>query len=372
MRIKSFYAGTVEAAVALARRELGPEAMLVQSRKSAAEARHLGEYEVVCAVMQDVEPATAAPPAAQETRLSLELSELRKQLEVMGKAITRSAWSGPRWSSACPAMSQLHARLMAADIHGKLANEILEAVYERSSEAPVESGWLEDAVAAELQSRIAVDPAGLRPGIPPEGPRIVALVGPPGAGKTTTLVKLAVRYGLAARCSTQLLSIDDRVAGADQLRSLAMILGTGFQALETVGALAQALEEHRGKGLILLDTPGYGARDMDQAADLAGWLSSRPDISTHLVLTATLKSADGERMAERFAIFRPGSLLFTRVDETDAFGTAFSLGVRLRKPLSFLGTGQQIPEDLEPATRERILDLLWQPRAMPGAVPFAA
>ncbi len=75
-------------------------------------------------------------------------------------------------------------------------------------------------------------------------------------------------------------------------------------------------------------------------------------------------------MAERFEIFRPGSLLFTRVDETEAFGTAFSLAARLRKPLSFLGTGQQIPDDLEPATREAVLDLLWQ--SHPSAASRAA
>ena len=125
---------------------------------------------------------------------------------------------------------------------------------------------------------------------------------------------------------------DFRVAGADQLRSYAAILGAGFQALDNVGALAQALDEYRGKRLVLIDTPGYGPRDMDRAADLARFLSTRPDIATHLVLTASMKSADLTHVAERFEIFRPSSLLFTRLDETACFGTAFSLSVRQRKP----------------------------------------
>jgi flagellar biosynthesis protein FlhF len=163
---------------------------------------------------------------------------------------------------------------------------------------------------------------------------------------------------------------DFRVAGAEQLRTYAAILGTGFQALDNPGALAEVLAEHHGKRLVLIDTPGYGPRDMDRAADLAGFLSGRPDTVTHLVLTASMKSADLTHVAERFEIFRPSSLLFTRLDETACFGTAFSLSVRQRRPMSFLGTGQEIPDDVAQATKERILSLLW-PRAL-GARRVAA
>src|SRR5208337_4770648 len=101
------------------------------------------------------------------------------------------------------------------------------------------------ALAEELTSRFQVQPVL---GRGEANPRIVALVGPPGCGKTTTLVKLAVNYGLAARRPVMLLSMDTyRVAAAEQLRSYAAILGVGFQVVETVAALAQNLEENRGK-----------------------------------------------------------------------------------------------------------------------------
>jgi flagellar biosynthesis protein FlhF len=361
MRIKSFYAASVEGAVALARRDLGPEAMLVQSRRAPLEARHLGEYEVVCAVVPETGPATAPPeaepPSPTDARLAREIAELRKQLDIMGKTITRTAWSGPRGFGSHPALSELYARLAAADLDGELIHAVLEAVQERAADA-ASAESLEEAVRAELRKRIRVD-AALGPS-GGEGPLIAALVGPPGAGKTTTLAKLAVKHGLTARRSVHLLSMDDyRVGGADQLRSYAAILGAGFQALDTVAALARALEECRGKGLVLIDTPGYGPRDMDRAADLAGFLSTRPDIATHLVLTAAMKSADLTRVTDRFEIFRPATLLLTRLDETDSFGTAFSLAVRRGMPVSFLGTGQEIPDDLEPADADRLLRRLW-------------
>jgi flagellar biosynthesis protein FlhF len=365
MRIKSFYANTVEAAVALARRELGEEAILVESRKAPIEARHLGEYEVVCALVTATEPPK--PPAAEDNatndaRLAHELAEMRRQLDVMGKTISRSAWCGTHWPAASSEISEWHARLMAADVEGELVHQVLAAAERRSLP---DGGGLDRAVAAELEERIRVDAGWAAP--TPDGPRIAALVGPPGAGKTTMIAKLAVTCGLAARRPLVLLSMDDhRVAGADQLRSYATILGAGFQALESVSALTQALEEHRGKFLILIDTPGYGPRDMDRAADLASFLAASRAITTHLVLTASMKSADLTHMAECFEIFRPSSLMFTRLDETSSFGTAFSLSARQGRPISFLGTGQNIPEDVEPATVERILNLLGPQTAFPA------
>jgi flagellar biosynthesis protein FlhF len=142
------------------------------------------------------------------------------------------------------------------------------------------------------------------------------------------------------------------------LRSYASILGVGFQALETPCALAQAIEEHRNKDLILIDTPGHGPHDMDSAMDLARFLAGRRDIESHLVLTASMRSADLSRVVDRFEIFRPQKLLFTKLDETEAFGPILNEAARTGKPVSFLTAGQQIPEDLEPATKERILNLV--------------
>lgn len=366
MRIKSFYAGTVEEALALARRDFGPDAMLVQSRKAPVEARHLGQYEVVCATLSEGE-ASAEPPAAGTTpppdsRLALELSELRRKLDAMVKTISRSAWSGTQRMNAHPALSEFQSRLLAADLDGELVNEILSALQQPSAASSGSNDAMEHLLLAEIEKRIPVDPT-LSASAGSE-PSITALVGPSGAGKTVTLAKLAVVRGLAVRRPVVFLSIDDyRVGGAEQLRSYAMILGAKFQALDTIPALAQALEEPQGKALILIDTPGYGPRDIDRAAGLARFLSTRSDISTHLVLTASMKSADLSQVIERYAIFRPGRLLFTRLDETDTFGTAVSAAIRHGKPLSFLGTGQEIPDDLEPATRERVMSLLWpQPR----------
>jgi flagellar biosynthesis protein FlhF len=216
------------------------------------------------------------------------------------------------------------------------------------------------ALIEEASSRFTAD-ATLGRG--PAHPRIVAVVGPPGSGKTTSLVKLAVNYGLAARRPTLLLSMDThRVAAADQLRSYAAILGVGFQLLETVASLAQAIEENRGKELIFIDTPGLGYGDLQDSESLTHFLATRGDIDTHLVLPASMKAADLSRMVDAFEALRPHHLLFTKLDETGTYGPVFNEAARSRKPLSFFTAGQRIPEDLEAASPERLLELVF-----PGA-----
>ena len=139
--------------------------------------------------------------------------------------------------------------------------------------------------------------------------------------------------------------------------------------LETVGALAQAIDENRNKDLILIDTPGFGPADMEADCGLAQFLSSRGDIDTQLVLSSSVKAADVTRMVDRFEIFRPQRLLFTRLDETESLGPILNEAARTGKPLSFFANGQRIPEDLEAVTWDRLVgSLLGAPASQAASV----
>lgn len=372
MRLKSYFASSIEEAIGRARQELGGEAMLVNSRGALPEARHLGAYEVVFAA-PSCESGAAVPSTAQEStaaskpatsappweRITRELAELRQQVERTALAIART----PQYPTApvplaLPRQETLTAQLVEAGADSLLARDIATravlSLRAPSRDAEATTMDLSRAAADEIIRAVAVDPSLGRTGAQV---RVAALVGPPGAGKTTTLVKLAARYGLPARRGVQILSMDTfRVAAADQLRRLAAILGTGFQILETPRTLEQAIEEHRSKDLILIDTPGLGPRDMDAGADLADFLARSERVDTHLVLTANSKTADLADVAQRFALFRPAKLLFTRLDETTRLGSIWSLAARTGLPVSFLSCGQQIPEDLEEASVERIAE----------------
>jgi flagellar biosynthesis protein FlhF len=310
---------------------------------------------VVFAISDEAVPPKAASPASAgaatpDGTLPAGMAELERKLERVAAAIARQNITA---NDPAGVFADAFTYRMENGIEESLAHELLNGM--RASGAAPAPAQLYRILRGELSSRLKAD-ASL--GRAKDGPRVVALVGPPGAGKTATLTKLAVLHGLATRRPTQLLTIDCyRIAAAEQLRSYAAILGVGFQAVETTLALGQALEEHRHKDLVLIDTPGFGPKDMDAAQDLARFLSGRPEIDTHLVLTASARSADLKRVVDRFEVFRPRKLLFTKLDETGTYGPILNEAVRTGKPVSFLASGQQIPDDLEPATADRILDL---------------
>lgn len=349
--------------MAKARQELGPDAMLVNSRKAPPESGHPGQYEVVFGL---VEGRAAAPETVSpgRDRLSTDVAELKKELEAMRRAMTRSAFAPPEWLSAAPDLSDAYAVLTANEVSPELAREIVHGAEARASKSgrpeASRSQIYQRALIEELQSRYTAQP-GL--GRADSTPRITALVGPPGAGKTTTLVKLAVHYGLAARRPVMLLSMDTyRIAAAEQLRAYAAILGVGVEVLDTVTALAQAIQENSGKDLILIDTPGLSHSDIGgesgDASLLARFLRSRADIDTQLAIPASMKPADATRMVDAYAIFEPHRLVFTRMDETSSFGSILNEATRTGKPVSFLTNGQRIPEDIEEATPGRITGLM--------------
>jgi flagellar biosynthesis protein FlhF len=371
MKIKSYFANTVEEAMALARQELGPDAMLVNSRKASPETRHLGTYEVV--FVTDL-PAgeTEEPPAAASGQkrlagdwLAQQMAELKKEMEGMRRTISRSAMAPAAWRDTTPDGSDAYGVLTAAEVFPELAREIIQAAESRISKPAstksravprIDRIAFRGALLEELESRFKVQPVL---GRKEARPRIVALVGPPGCGKTTTLVKLAVNYGLAARRPVMLLSMDTyRVAAAEQLRSYSAILGVGFQLVETVAALAQAIEENRGKELIFLDTPGLGPAEVANYSGLAQFLSTREDIDTQIAVSCSMKPADLSRVVDGFECFRPQRLIFTKLDETGSFGPILNEAVRTGKPLSFFTAGQRIPEDLEAATKSRVAELI--------------
>ncbi len=345
--VKSYFSSSMEAAMEQAHAELGPDALLLNSREAPPEARHQGAYEVVFGCR----PASAGPPGASDP-----VEDIRKRMEEIRDMVSRIGAM-----RSMPSGSPGDA-LLAAGVEPVLAVEIDAAVEHRlRSQSVIQLGRVKTAnwdpaavlqeTVAELENRFEVDP---------DIGRITALVGPPGSGKTTTLVKLAIIQGLAKRRAVRLISLDTyRIASAMQLQTYAELLAVPFTLAETATALAQAIDSAPADALILIDTPGLSAASAEESgAELAAFLGSRQDIDTHLVLTASMRLPDLRRVTDRFEIFRPAKLLFTRLDETESSAAIFSEAARTRKPLSFFATGQLVPEDLEPATKTKVTGAL--------------
>lgn len=379
MKLKSYFSDSVESALGQARKELGPDAMLVYSRQSTPEAHHLGPYEVVFSVAatdgatspapQNPDPAPTAQEEAGRTRgdsfgeLAREMDGLRRQVSRLtdvllgaGAPVETAGLDG-----AIAPLRALAAELRTAGLDAEIVTEILARMSPSQGAAAPEgaaemAGDWKDLARRTLTGMFSVS-SGI--GARENGARVMTLVGPPGAGKTTALVKLAAAYGMRTQRPAQLISADMyRVGAAEQLRSFASILGVGFQAVESTFALRQAVEEHRHKDLVLIDTPGHTPADIAASTELADFLRDATDIEVQLTLPASMKRADIRRVCRQFEVFRPDKYLLTKLDETTSPGTVVNEVIRTGKPISYFSTGQRIPEDLREATAERLLDLI--------------
>jgi len=365
MSIKSYFAGSVELAIQQAREELGTDAMLITSRRASPESRHLGAYEVVFGVAAARPERTGFQQAslnAQSQDLSAELQVVRSQLEDIKRALQLS---GGRLNGSAPSeIDDLFRELAAADLDENVSRTIAEeasTIWRESpatQRSPAGSDLLRALALESIRKRLQFAPQFGR--TDQEATRIVVFAGPPGAGKTTTLTKIAIQECLAQRLPVRILSVDmQRVAAHEKLRTFAGILGIAFTAANTMQEFIGAVDEYRNKNLLLIDTPGFSTNDLEDARDLSGFLGRLAPKELHLVLPASMKRLDLVHCVQQFADFKPDYLLFTKLDETASFGGAVSLALEIGKPLSFFATGQSIPEDLEPASSERLLDCLF-------------
>jgi flagellar biosynthesis protein FlhF len=384
LSIKSYFVDSVNLARESARRELGENALLLRSRDAAPEAREQGRYEVVFAV-GPLEETAPAPTAEQTLKPSVPLpddatatgaAQVCNESESLGHLLLATNLS--RLLELSPRLHPLFAQMVSRGFEHTEACSLAAEVQCRGL-LGAEDRKLRIAGAIEGKSEAAIEAVLLRilgdklvcdarVGEADGGRRIIMLVGPPGVGKTTTLVKLAIHQGLARGRSVALLSTDvHRVAGPDLLRAYAETLGVGFRACRSTVELGQALEDHVCTDLTFIDTAGYSSSDIDAGAGLARFTRERQDIDTHLVLPASSKQADLLQLACRYELFRPVKLLFTKLDECCSLASLYGTAAGTGKPISFLTAGPAIPEEIEPATTERVVDLVWR-----GAVERAA
>jgi flagellar biosynthesis protein FlhF len=194
---------------------------------------------------------------------------------------------------------------------------------------------------------------------------VEVFVGPPGVGKTTTIAKIAAQERARRGQRLTLVSADGfRVGAVEQLRLYAEIVGAPFKVARSAAELSQVLGETRGP--VLVDTAGRSPRD-GAAQDLFALLRDRKDVRTHLVVSAASSVTDVNRTIEQYRGAEPHRVAFSRLDEAESL-TPFVGALRAQQlPVSYLGNGQRVPEDLERATGAMLAALvLGEPLARPA------
>ncbi|MCF6284942.1 MAG: flagellar biosynthesis protein FlhF [Candidatus Hydrogenedentes bacterium] len=189
--------------------------------------------------------------------------------------------------------------------------------------------------------------------------RVVALCGPTGVGKTTNLAKLAAYYAVRERARVALITTDTyRVAATDQLKVYANIIGLPMKIVQDPKEMAEALQAFQSYDLVLVDTAGGSQFNLEQINELKGVLLSARPHETLLVMSAGTPLDDMRNILSNFKCCTPTAVLFTKVDETRQYGALLSVMAESGLPLSYLSTGQNVPDDICIASPATVANLI--------------
>jgi len=318
MHLKRFRAASVREALRAVREELGPQALVLSTTMVGVQGWRgwVGSREVE--IVAAAERVSDGREGMSENRRS-EVDE-------------RSLDAG---------VSDVAARLAAAGFDAVTASDVAESMPSASRRgASLHS--LRGALADRLSALSAADD---------DFAHVEVFVGPPGAGKTTTIAKIASQARAAGGRRLGLIAADGvRIGAVEQLRTYAEILHAPFRVARNSDELEAALSTRR-RQPVLVDTAGRSPSDQ-AARDLFHVVAGRPGTRTHLVLPASTSPRAAKRIFETYAEARPSRVVITRVDEAESLAPLVSILREQQLPISYLGTGQRVPDDLCRATAD--------------------
>ncbi|MBI4717315.1 MAG: flagellar biosynthesis protein FlhF [Planctomycetes bacterium] len=305
-----------------------------------------------------VSPPMPRAAASQPDAVLAELGAVKNALADLLRE-SRRARSG----SLPEALYAAYEQLVQAEIADQLAAELVQEV---RSTLPPELITDRQAVRARLAALLEamVPTAGPIPSRREEGPTVVALVGPTGVGKTTTVAKLAANFALRERSKVGLITVDTyRIAAVEQLRTYAEIIDVPLVVAATPGEYADALRTLADRDVVLIDTAGRSQRDGMKIEQLRGFFDVGRPHQVHLVLSTTSGEAVIAQTTERFRPLGIDRVILTKLDEAVGFGALLTCMNAVQAKLSYVTTGQDVPDDIEVGRSEKLARLILGERA---------
>lgn len=239
------------------------------------------------------------------------------------------------------------------DFSNLLVKDILEYLKTQKKEVLIEKNRILTSVREFLKRNLVTQNISLDNY---EFGNYIMFAGPTGVGKTITIVKLAAHVAAMRQKSMRFISIDRYKVGADsQLKSYAELLHAPFYTIHSQQEFFELVGKEE-TDYTFIDTAGKGPREFNAIKELAEWLKKTDNkVDLHLVLSATTKSTDLDFVVDKYSILDFSHILATKLDETVYLGSILSLVYQTGKPLSFVTTGQEVPQDIEIANVEKLI-----------------
>lgn len=280
---------------------------------------------------------------------------------MVGQVLQRQVVTSGQPTPAMPRMLfDMYLKLIGQDIPDELADQIVNGVRDELDGIDLEDEKkVHAAVLRQLADFIPVAANAVRERVPDGRPVTIALVGPTGVGKTTTLAKIAASYKLRHGKKVGLITCDTyRIAAVDQLRTYANIIGLPLQVVLTPAEMKHAVQSLRDCDVILIDTAGRSQNDAGRLDELKHFVAAAHAHEVHLVLSSTASQKVLLKEAEAFSQVGVHKIILTKLDEAVSFGMLVNVIRQVGKQLSFVTTGQEVPTHLEVGRAERLAELV--------------
>ncbi|MFP6619334.1 MAG: flagellar biosynthesis protein FlhF [Pirellulaceae bacterium] len=382
MDVKTYRAKTLQEALQMIQSDLGPDASILQTRQvrsgMAGWFRNAPEVEVSASatipVPRRLEEEWHLPPAAT-TSLSLDPKNIpaadtqnhrdryRSSLAQQGRQGNSLVEELCGYQSTTnhqrlpETLFQLFTELIDAELSEELVTEWIDQLQQECSPTDQQDiQLLRMRLAHTLDREIRVtDPIFTTPG----QCRLVALVGPTGVGKTTTIAKLAANFHLRDQHRVGLITVDTyRIAAVDQLRTYADIIDLPMEVVSTPREMRAAIDRLADLDLVLMDTAGRSPRDDVRIQELRAILAEANADEIQLVLSSVASTSSLVKSAQQFSRVGTTSLVLTKLDEATGLGNLIPLFRSCELPISYLTNGQNVPHDIESANSAKLARII--------------
>ncbi|WP_438446911.1 flagellar biosynthesis protein FlhF [Gorillibacterium sp. sgz5001074] len=305
-----------------------------------------------------VKPKLQQAVPVQESKIaSVPEDTVLAELRAMKQMMQKLASAGVLAEEPNPVIEELKERLTEQELRSEIVQELLGDLEEmaRDSGEELDGEFAKRVLKDKLRIMLG---ANTHKSLSPET-RIAHFVGPTGVGKTTTIAKLAAEQVLKYRRKVGFITSDTyRIAAVDQLKTYATILGVPLEVVFSPMDLKKAFDALHDRDIIFMDTAGRNFRNEMYVSELNALLHAGGRSETYLVMSLTTKYKDMRAIADNFSKFKLDKVLFTKRDETDTFGPIVNLLHEFPLQLSYITTGQNVPDDFAVADENEIIDLI--------------